>query len=150
MRYVRLTSIALFPALEHHTQMIPRLSFVAVMLLLAMCMQTKAVDTPTSSLPDGGLIDDSEDKQNQELKAAGDHLITAKDYDGLEKLAASDRAASSSLGSGMVPIGFFYEGVIGEPSRNVHHVSDERLAALKAWAEARPESVTAKIALGAC
>jgi hypothetical protein len=121
--------------------------YVVVGLLLMTCSNTLAQEEPALSLPAGSLIDDSEDEQIKATKDSANGLLIAKDYDGLEKLAASDRAAKSFLGSGMVPIGFFYEGVLGEPPTNVSYVSPARLDALKAWSAARPDSVTAKIAL---
>ncbi len=123
--------------------MIHKRALVLAVLLVSACTRPSE---PSLSLPDPSLLDDSETVRIQVMRDESAHLIAVKDYDGLEKLAAMDRAMESFLGSGMAPISSFYEGVAGVPSSDAA-AGERRLNALNAWCTACPNSVTARIAL---
>jgi hypothetical protein len=61
-------------------------------------------------------------------------------------MVEKERAADGFLGSGLGPIGLFYEGVCGVPDDD-KPVAQAEMDALNAWATARPKSLAAKIAL---
>jgi hypothetical protein len=116
----------------------------AVAILLCAC--TKAPET-SLPLPDPSLLDNSEEVAKQSLIDDSAKLLAAKDYDGLEKLAATDRVATSPLGSGVMPIMLFYDGITSLSGPETVAAYQEKETALKDWWQTSPDSVEARIAL---
>ncbi len=113
-------------------------------LLLLGC--TKSSDS-SLSLPYPPLLDDSEANLTVKYASEASKLLEAHDYDGLEKLAVVDRALVSPFGSGASPIMAFYDAIAGDPNSATPEAYDQELSVLNDWSTARPDSVTAKIAV---
>jgi len=110
-----------------------------------VCACHKATD-PHTILADPSLLDNSEAEKEYSFALAASNLLSEKDYDGLEKLAATDRALESPVASGTAPISDFYDGIAGTPNNATEASFQQELSDLDAWTKARPDSVTARIA----
>lgn len=98
-------------------------------------------------LPDAALLDSSEDAALESVKSEASHLLMAEDYDGIEKAAAKYAAEESRRGSGWKLDLPFFEG-LSSVSGKTEEGYQEKIAALKKWIAARPDSIAAKVALG--
>jgi len=72
-------------------------------------------------------------------------LLNAKDYDKLDALAAKLRASKECFADGVWQLAGVYDGLVPLNSAP-DTVWDDRVMALGAWAAARPESITARVA----
>lgn len=87
-----------------------------------------------------------EAKEQAEIRQQALALLFAGDYDGLEALAAKHRTSRESYANGMWKLYYVYEGL--ELKNEPETVWLDRLKRLKDWNQNKPDSVTARVALG--
>lgn len=74
-------------------------------------------------------------------------LLSAKDYNGLEKLAAKYRVSKEAYADGVWKLFKVYEGL--EPAKNATEQDwVNRQNQIESWIKAKPDSVTAQVAMG--
>lgn len=93
------------------------------------------------------VVRTAEDMEQAEISRQTLSLLSAGDYDGLEALAAKYRASQESYANGMWKLSYYYDGL--EPGDNeAELVWQARLKRLRDWNQNKPDSVTARVALG--
>jgi len=72
-------------------------------------------------------------------------LLETNDYVRLERLAATFRSSKERYADGVWKLACVYDGLVPE-NRASDETWESRLSAIKSWAVARPESITARVA----
>ena len=92
------------------------------------------------------MVEAAETRERNEIEAQALALLTGKNYSALEELAAKHRASKDQYASGFWKLALVYNGF--EPSDEAPDSNwQTRLNQIQAWIDAKPESVTARIAL---
>ena len=94
----------------------------------------------------------SEATQEQSQRALQNNsLLEQKKYDELDKIARELKKSGESTASGLWKLDLFYNSFVWVPSKNSEKMADQdyvdRITKITAWANARPNSPTALIAL---
>lgn len=131
---------------------------------LAACHRTQAVHTvPPDQTPQAAtcnLTDEETGGLNLDLStnvyamraytATVSHLLKEENFEALDCVAAHARSDKERFSGGAWKLHELYHG-LSEPEQYPMHVTDEnwdsRLQQLQSWATARPQSVTARVAL---
>jgi len=85
-------------------------------------------------------------KQRKELLADVTALLKAKDYKGLDELAANLRKEKSIFPAGLWHLDYFYE-FVSASQNDADPQWEQQLSRLRDWVKARPNSITARLAL---
>ncbi len=91
-------------------------------------------------------VETEEAKAQNSIRAQAAELIKAKDFNGLDSLAAKYRSSGECLADGTWKLAFVYCGTSLDET-NSDAEWEDRLAALRVWTAAKPESITARVAL---
>src|SRR6266850_5242281 len=92
------------------------------------------------------IAETSEDKERSEIKAESFALLTSGQYDRLDSLARTHRASKECYADGLWKLKEVYEGLV--PAENNSETQwQARLTAIREWIKAKPESITASVAL---
>src|ERR1700722_17577135 len=92
------------------------------------------------------VVEAAEEKEQKEIKAKTMGLLNARDYDGLEKFSSDLRTSKKIWADGAWKLSHVYLGLV--PNDNESSAAwDARIHALQTWVAARPESITARVAL---
>jgi hypothetical protein len=111
-------------------------------------------DTPVAPTPSATadefpahVVRTAEDIEQAEISHQAQSLLSAGDYEGLEALAAKYRTSQESYANGMWKLSYYYDGL--EPGRNEAEPAwQAQLKLLRDWNQNKPDSVTARVALG--
>ena len=102
---------------------------------------------PTTGLPfEPILVEPVETKENHDLKSQAAALLGARDFDKLDALAKSLRDSKECYADGQWKLFHFYNG-LNFPSGATDSEWTKHLAILRDWIKAKPDSITARVAL---
>jgi hypothetical protein len=102
----------------------------------------------TSGLPfKPTLVEPPETKEIYSIKRQSDALIASKDFDKLDALAEDFRNSQASYAHGFWKLSYFYEGLNFPAGEATDSEWTNHLAILKDWVQAKPDSITARVAL---
>jgi len=120
--------------------------FLPLLFLLSACGSPPPATEALPNLPDPALLDRSDFTASDNLSNQARDLLRNSDYDGLEKLAAQAEASTDVMPGGSILPEAFYDGLI-----EIGHADEARyqqkMDALKAWMQARPDSPIPKVAM---
>lgn len=108
----------------------------------------RAETTNRSAGPEPIIFETDESKEQQELIALGSKLLEAHDFDELEKVAHALRASKAEFPNGYWKLGRFAAGFSGLPLQASESRWTNLFEHLKLWVKAKPDSITARTALG--
>lgn len=92
------------------------------------------------------FIESSETKAQNEIKSRALALLTNRDYDGLEKMAAEYRSSKQQFADGTPELSLVYAGL--EPAEeDSEKVWQKRQIQMQDWIHAKPDSATPRIAM---
>jgi hypothetical protein len=91
------------------------------------------------------IVDSDEHEEAKWLLRGTGPKLQKEDYDGLEKMAQEARSSKAVFSNGYWHLTQFYKGVTSYGGRDPK--GDQSIAMLTKWATARPQSITAQIAL---
>jgi len=92
------------------------------------------------------MVETPEDKERSEIRAESLALLTAREYDRVDALARTYRASKECYADGLWKLKEVYEGLV--PAENNSETQwQARLTAIREWIKAKPESITARVAL---
>ncbi len=91
-------------------------------------------------------VETAEAMEEKAIKARAAELLLAGDYDKLDELANQYRNFGESYANGVWKLGYVYVGVSPADDSNDNEY-EKRLAAIRKWIAARPNSITARVAL---
>jgi len=92
------------------------------------------------------LIETTENRERGEIRAKSLSLLTAQQYDELDTLARKYRSSKECYADGIWKLKEVYEGLVPDDNESDSRW-ERRLAAIREWIKARPESITARVAL---
>jgi Domain of unknown function (DUF4034) len=92
------------------------------------------------------LIETAEKKEKLSIEAQSSAFFAAKDFGKLEDLANNYRLSKESSVSGSWKLEYVYAGIVPDVEDS-NDVWDERIATLHEWIQAKPDSITARVAL---
>ena len=134
------------------------ISVSCLFLVLAVsCSKERVSNTNPSKLPDQGaqapvtrpdvtVVETSESKKGTEIRAQASELLVARNYDKLEEPADKYRASKECNGDGLWKLREVYAGMIPAAAKPAAEW-ETRLRVLREWIKAKPESITAHVAL---
>jgi hypothetical protein len=88
-----------------------------------------------------------EEKEKQEIQDQAKSLFSAKDFDKLDALARKYRESKEHYADGLWKMNEVYAGILPDKQASDSDWS-EHLAVLESWMKAKPDSITARVALG--
>ena len=95
-------------------------------------------------------IETSEQDERNAILAQTESLLSASDYDGLEKVADSYRTSKAAFTDGEWKLSVYYDDLAYYLCERSEEDWVRRLNKLKEWVAAKPESITARVALAEC
>jgi hypothetical protein len=93
------------------------------------------------------IVETAETKEINDITNQTKALFQAKDYDGLDSLARKLRNSKGCYDSGAWKLNFVYNAGLDLPKEASDAEWTAHLAALQDWINARPDSITARVAL---
>ena len=113
---------------------------------------------PTPSTQSGQFAQDSAANMvpgetssfEEQLRATLSALVASNDFDALEKIADGFRISKAQTTDGTWHLLSFYRVLSKLPDNTTHGQWDERIAFLNKWTSAKPDSITARVALAEC
>lgn len=129
------------------------IAVVALMLAVAGCDRVVVKAKPTSVSvtnvgPQPVIFDTPEAKDQRELRAQGARLLLAREFDELDRVANELRASKVEYEHGYWKLEAFYGGICELPDAASETRWTNLIAHLKLWVKTKPESITARTALG--
>jgi hypothetical protein len=110
-------------------------------------LSTKALLAVTGWQYPVTILETPEEKEKSEIKKQARALYEAKDYAGLEALAAKYRRSKECYANGIWKLGQVYLGVTDLPDEATEAEWKTQLKSHRDWIKARPESITARVVL---
>jgi Domain of unknown function (DUF4034) len=92
------------------------------------------------------IVETTEDKERGEIRAKSLALLTAQRYDELDALASKYRSSKECYADGIWKLKEVYEGLVPDDKESDSQW-ERRLAAIREWIKAKPESITARVSL---
>jgi hypothetical protein len=92
------------------------------------------------------LIETTENKERHEIRAKSLALLDSQQYDELDTLARKYRTSKECYADGIWKLKEVYEGLVPDDNESDSRW-ERRLAAIREWIKAKPESITARVAL---
>jgi len=92
------------------------------------------------------LVETTENKERLEIRAKSLAVLNAQQYDELDTLARKYRSSKECYADGIWKLKEVYEGLVPDESESDARW-ERRLAAIRVWVKAKPESITARVAL---
>jgi hypothetical protein len=113
---------------------------------------TNQSDNPTAQTTTGvpfqpTLVEPPETKEIYAIKNQSDSLIALKDFDNLDAVAEGFRNSQASYANGVWKLSYFYEGLNFPSGEATDSEWTNHLAILRDWVQAKPDSITARVAL---
>lgn len=130
---------------------IKAICFLLPLFLLSCSKQSNSVQSQNQSRPQSlpfnvTVVETPERKEIDDLSDRANALLAAKDYDNLDALAKKLRDSKESIADGTWMLSMLYDGlVLQDKTPDTNWTA--RLAALNDWINARPDSITARVAL---
>jgi len=94
------------------------------------------------------IVETPQAKEDRELQEKGSKLLHARAFDEIERIAGELRASKAQWENGFWKLGSFYSGFCKLPDEASEQRWTNLLAELRSWVKAKPNSVTARTALG--
>lgn len=95
-------------------------------------------------------IASSEQSERVDIRAQIESLLLASDYDGLERVADNYRTTKATFADGEWKLSVFYDEIAYYLRKRPEEDWVGRLDKLKEWVAAKPDSITARVALAEC
>lgn len=92
------------------------------------------------------LVETTENTERGEIRAKSLALLSGQKYDELDTLAGKYRTSKECYADGIWKLKEVYEGLVPDEKESDAQW-ERRLAAIRIWIKARPESITARVAL---
>lgn len=92
------------------------------------------------------MIETAEKKEQLQIEAKSASLFADGDFGGLEDLAKNYRQSKACFASGVWKLQWVYEGIIPDAT-NSDDIWNKTLSTLHKWIQAKPNSITARVAL---
>jgi hypothetical protein len=126
-------------------------SLTILTALLGCSKQSNPTSQGTSSLiptnpAEITVIETAETKEWQKIQAESAGFFAAKNFDKLEDLANDYRTSKASIASGIWKLEAVYRGIIPDENKS-NGEWEQSLVTLHDWIQAKPDSITAPVAL---
>jgi len=105
-----------------------------------------AVKKAQSSIPNMQVVESDVSKDRKAIKGQAWALLNARDYDGLDALAAKYRASKEHYPDGLWKLDYVYAG-LQLSGAEVAPAWESRKKEIQDWIKAKPESVTSQVAM---
>ncbi len=129
------------------------LLFLSLLCTSPVCAQDGQLSTEDKLiiLKQPAAVSSESTTEQSQRAVQNNSLLEQKKYDELDKIARELRKSGATTPQGLWKLDLFYNSFVWVPSKGTEKMSDQdyvsRIAQITAWADARPNSSTALIAL---